>query len=467
VRGTSITTNRLSNFTKIPYHCLLVETISNTERLRWAAYASIGAGVIHGAAVGLHAEHPTSSLIFMTFTLLQVGWGVVVLSNQQRWVLVGGCVVNAAAVAGWIVTLFAGISFIDGLEIAERPQPADSFCALLAAVSIAAVFFASRNSVVRMEPRFPFNAATLCGVFTFLALLSVAGTVHEHGEFVPLADSDLSISADGVIVSPTTIVRALDVTTSSSAQTTTSMATTTTTIAPKTSRSTTTTTQAVTATPHAHGLTAAQAAARASGWPRTYDPAAPIDFTGIDGVTPEQSARATTLIQATQRDLPKYAQVAVAMADGYTSIGDGGTGFEHFVKWTLLNDGRVLDTAAPESLVYEVRGGVKTLVSAMFMADKGTPINDKTLVEYAGGLMQWHVHTNLCWLTVNGAMRVVGVTDSQGTCRFGFIETDGSPMVHVWITPHKCGPFAALEGVAAGVADASDAERVDLCNKVH
>jgi len=51
--------------------------------------------------------------------------------------------------------------------------------------------------------------------------------------------------------------------------------------------------------------------------------------------------------------------------------------------------------------------------------------------------------------------------------RFGFVETDGSPMVHVWITPHECGPFVALEGVAAGVADASDAERVDLCNKVH
>jgi len=47
------------------------------------------------------------------------------------------------------------------------------------------------------------------------------------------------------------------------------------------------------------------------------------------------------------------------------------------------------------------------------MADKGTPINDKTLVDYAGGLMQWHVHTNLCWLNINGALRVVGVTDSQ------------------------------------------------------
>jgi len=24
-------------------------------------------------------------------------------------------------------------------------------------------------------------------------------------------------------------------------------------------------------------------------------------------------------------------------------------------------------------------------------------------------------------------------------------------MIHVWITPHPCGPFAALEGVGAGV----------------
>jgi hypothetical protein len=443
-----------------------METSFSVERLRWAAYASIGAGVVHGAAMGLHAEHPTLSLIFMAFTLLQVGWGIVVLNNQQRWVLVGGCLVNTAAVAGWVVTRFAGISFISGLEIAEKPQPADTFCALLAAVSIAAVFFASRNSVVHKKRRSPFNAAALCGVFTFLALLSVAGTVHEHGGFVPLVDSNLSISADGVIVSPTTIVRALDVTPSSSAQPTTSVATTTT-IAPKTSRSTTTTTQAVTTTTtHSHALTSAQAAAAASGWPRPYDPAAPIDFSGIDGVTPEQSARASALIQATQRDLPKYAQVKAAEDDGYASIGDGGTGYEHYVKWTLLNDGRVLDTAAPESLVYKVRGGVKTLVSAMFMADKGTPINDRTLVEYAGGLMQWHVHTNLCWLTVNCAMRVVGVTDSTGSCLVGFVETDGSPMVHVWITPHKCGPFAALEGVAAGVADASDAERVDLCNNI-
>jgi len=461
-----------------------MSTSFSTERLRWAAYASIGAGVVHGTAMGMHAEHATLAKVFMAFTLLQVGWGIFVLSNQQLWVVVGGCVVNTAAVAGWVITRTVGVSFIGGLEVTEKPQPADTLCAALAAFSVGAVFIAwkQRNTTVKKVRQF--DAAALMSVVTFVALLSVAGTVHEDGHFVKPTDSQLAIAADGVIVSPTTIVRVLDettvvpntvvsstavieVTTSSAAETSTSVVV----AAKKTVTKTpvlaiTTTTQAATPTTHPHTLTAAQAAAAASGWPRPYDPAAPIDFTGIGGVNAEQSARATALIQASQRDLPKYAQVSAAMADGYTSIGDGGTGFEHYVKWTLLNDGRVLDTTAPESLVYAVRGGVKTLVSAMFMADKGTPITDKTLVDYAGGLMQWHVHTNLCWLNLNGSMRVVGVTDSQGACRFGFIETDGSPMVHVWITPHECGPFAALEGVAAGVADASDAERVDMCNKM-
>lgn len=460
-----------------------METAFSTERLRWAAYASIGAGVIHGTAMGMHAEHATLAKVFMAFTLLQVGWGIVVLSNQQLWVVVSGCVVNAAAVAGWVITRTVGISFIGGLETTEKPQPADTLCALLAAFSVGAVFIAWKQRNTAVKKLRHFDAAALMSVVTFVALLSVAGKVHNDNHYVEAADSQLAIAADGVIVSPTTIVRTLDSTTSvpntvaSSAEviaeTTSSSVETSTSVVvakkpvTKNTQPATTSPQAITSTTHPHTLTAAQAAAAASGWPRAFDPAAPIDFSGIGGVTAEQAARATALIQATARDLPKYAQVSAAVADGYTTIGDGSTGFEHYVKWTLLNDGRVLDTAAPESLVYEVRGGVKTLVSAMFMADKGTPINDKTLVEYAGGLMQWHVHTNLCWLTLNGAMRVVGVTDAQGACRFGFVETDGSPMVHVWITPHECGPFAALEGVAAGVADASDAERVDLCNKTH
>jgi hypothetical protein len=37
-------------------------------------------------------------------------------------------------------------------------------------------------------------------------------------------------------------------------------------------------------------------------------------------------------------------------------------------------------------------------------------------------------------------------------------------MIHVWITPHKCGPFAALEGVGAGQVVPGEEH---LCDHAH
>jgi hypothetical protein len=441
--------------------------------MRWAAYASIGAGVLHGAAVGLHADHATLSRIFMALTVAQVGWGIIAISRSQGSVVLGGLAINGTATVGWIVTRTSGISFVRGLEIVERPQLADSLCALLAVVAMGASLWAWRQRDVLIKETSHLNAVYITSAITLVALWSVTGHAHAHVEDIALTDSGLSINADGVIVSPTTVAPIEIITSTSSvpasSNTAESVATEKKTLAavPTSIAAPTTIVTTTTTISHAHSLTTAQALAAASGWPRPYDPANPIDFSGIGGVTTEQAARATTLIQSAQRDLPKYAKTSAATADGYLSIGDGLTGFEHFIKYSLLTDGRVLDTTAPESLVYEVKGGVKTLVSAMFIANPGTPITDTTLVNYAGGLMQWHVHSNLCWLTINGVPKVVGVTNSAGICLIGTLQTGGAPMVHVWITPHVCGPFAALEGNGAGVADASDAERVDLCNKDH
>lgn len=442
-------------------------------RMRWAAYASIGAGVLHGAAVGLHADHATLARVFMALTVAQVCWGIVAISRSQWSVVLGGLAINGTATVGWIVTRTSGISFVRGLEIVEKPQLADSLCALLAVVAMGASLWAWRQRDVPIKETAHLNAVYLTSAVTLVALWSVTGHAHAHVEDIALTDAGLSINADGVIVSPTTVAPIEIITSTSSvpasSNTAESVATEKKTLAavPTSTAAPTTIVTTTTTISHAHSLTTAQALAAASGWPRPYDPANPIDFSDIGGVTAEQAARATTLIQSAQRDLPKYAKTSAATADGYLSIGDGLTGFEHFIKYSLLTDGRVLDTTAPESLVYEVKGGVKTLVSAMFIANPGTPITDTTLVNYAGGLMQWHVHSNLCWLTINGVPKVVGVTNSAGICLIGTLQTGGAPMVHVWITPHVCGPFAALEGNGAGVADASDAERVDLCNKDH
>jgi hypothetical protein len=233
-------------------------------------------------------------------------------------------------------------------------------------------------------------------------------------------------------------------------------------------KKTTSTTIAPTTTVHGHVTTSDQAKAAASGWPRAFNPAEPINLSGIQGFTQEQGQRALALISNSQRDLPAFSSYQSAIAAGYVSIGDADTGFEHLIKYSLLNDGRFLDTKAPESLVYQVSGTTKTLVSAMFIASAGMASNDVTLTSYAGGLIQWHTHNNLCWRNVNGVPKVMGVIDANGNCPAGSVlQTNGAPMVHVWITPHACGPFAALEGDGAGIADEPDSVRVDKCNAGH
>ena len=143
---------------------------------------------------------------------------------------------------------------------------------------------------------------------------------------------------------------------------------------------------------HEDGAAHTEAAAIA---PVPYDPNAPIDLGGVDGVTAEQQARAENLIAETLADLPQYADPAAAEAAGFRSIHDGGTGYEHYINREYMADGVVLDADRPESLVYQIRGGQKTLVAAMYMAEPGTTLD--TVPELGGTLTQWHIHNNLCF----------------------------------------------------------------------
>jgi hypothetical protein len=444
-------------------------------RMQWAAVASIGAGVIHGTAVGLHADHPTLSRVFLVLTVLQVAWGVMALQRSQLTVVVSGVAINGAAAIGWLFTRTTGIAFVGGLETVEKPQTADMLCALLAVVSVAAALWAWRKRGTPSRPTSYINAVYLCSAVTVVALWSVTGHAHSDVHDVALTDAGLTINADGVILSPTDEVP-VGLETSTTAVVTTSTIPSATASKKKVSTPSATVVRNTTSVPtlantttttiRGHSLTTSQALAAASGWPRAWD-GSTIDFSGIGGVTPEQEARATDLIQSTIRETAKYATTQAAYAAGYRSINDQSSGFEHYINFDLIKDTRALDATAPESLVYSVVNGERTLVSIMYVANPNTPITDATLVNYAGGLMQWHVHNNLCWAFVGGSWKVVGVSNAAGVCASGFLQTGGAPMVHVWVTPHPCGPFAAVEGVGAGAAEASDSERVDMCNKTH
>src|SRR6476660_9956854 len=83
-----------------------------------AAIASIGAGAIHAAAIGVHSEHRQAVITFTILAILQLGWGVFALQRCGRVMAVAGATINGAAVVVWIVAMASGISFIDGLDVA-------------------------------------------------------------------------------------------------------------------------------------------------------------------------------------------------------------------------------------------------------------------------------------------------------------------------------------------------------------
>src|SRR5687767_6429013 len=78
-----------------------------------ASMASIGAGAVHAAAAGIHAEHPNLARLFVMVAVLQLGGGLLGLARPNRLVALGIAAVNAGAVAAWITTRFTGISWIE------------------------------------------------------------------------------------------------------------------------------------------------------------------------------------------------------------------------------------------------------------------------------------------------------------------------------------------------------------------
>jgi hypothetical protein len=196
--------------------------------------------------------------------------------------------------------------------------------------------------------------------------------------------------------------------------------------------------------------------------PKPYDPTKPIDLGGTPGVTPAEQHRAETLLRKTIVDLRRFEYPSEAVAAGYHSIGDALTGDEHFVNWLDVNDGHILDPARPESLVYEVRNGRQEIVAAMYMLPTGSRFTDAP--DVGGPLTQWHVHSDLCLTNSTDAKTLSGFTAVNGNCPPGSTKAGNTPMLHVWVVPNVCGPFAALEGIGAGQVPAGQTR---LCDTAH
>ena len=184
----------------------------------------------------------------------------------------------------------------------------------------------------------------------------------------------------------------------------------------------------------------------------TIDPAG-VDLSGVEGVTAEQQAYAEDLVVRSLEGLPTWADYDQAIADGFKSIGDGPfTGEEHVIRYEWVEDDNILDPAEPESLVYRYETAAdgtvtRTLEAAMYILPSSYTLD--TAPTDGGALMQYHNHQNLCF-TTGAAPRVAGLTDAEGNCPANLAKGAGNIQIHVWIRANKCGPFAALSGVAGG-----------------
>ncbi|HKY68009.1 MAG TPA: hypothetical protein VJM49_16625, partial [Acidimicrobiales bacterium] len=201
--------------------------------------------------------------------------------------------------------------------------------------------------------------------------------------------------------------------------------------------------------------------------PRPYDGTLPVDLGGVPGVTAEQQADAEALVTETIEKLPRFAEVGDAEAAGYHTIGDALSGWEHYINWDLMDDDAVLDPDLPESLVYEVDPVTdeRTLVAAMFMAASDTTLDD--VPGLGGDLVQWHIHNDLCYGGEPGEWTLFAYASPPAPCPPGTSRRTMNPMMHVWITPHECGPFASLEGLGAGQIAPGEQRACDLAHGSH
>lgn len=388
--------------------------------LQLAAALSFGAGFVHAAVIGQHTDHRQLALLFLAGAVFQIGWALVALARPSRLVAAVGLVGNLLAAGFWLTTRLTSVGWIDGLDHKEPVEFTDAVTAGLglAAAIAAGVALVTRSAHRRSVPLLPAAAVVALVSVTAATVGSWNPHTHDGGHSEVETAAGHAHGADGHDAEPAT-------------------------------------------------RSAALAAAQEAGWPWAWDPAEPIDFASIPGVSADQAAFASELVEATLRELPRYADYRTAEAAGYVSIRDGGTGAEHFVKAALIDDDKNLDPTAPETIMYNVdpRTGVRTLSGAMFIAEQPEyEIGTEELDALLGPLASWHVHTNVCFEATESGARVAGLVDPELPCPEGqFKASEDLPMVHVWVVPHQCGPFAALEGVGAGQAGESDAERIDRC----
>ncbi len=344
-----------------------------------AAVASIAAAMVHATAAGNHAGETTLVRLFALTAAAQAAWGVIALMRPMRSVAWAGVVLNAVFVGAWVLSRTTGLPLIDSLREVEQVGTQDVIAAALGATALAGALLSMYQPVRRPTLETGWVIASVIAI-TFVAVPAMAAE-HTHGAG--------HVHADGTVA----------------------------------------------ADDHAAHGQADAAGVSADG--HHQDVPARLDHDPTD----DQMQAAADLIVSTKTATLQYADVKVAEANGYRSIGDGFTGVEHFVNRDYMSDTEVLDPDKPESLVYRVNPDkTREFITVMYILPNGSTMDD--VPDIAGNLTLWHDHNNLCFDPATSTLSGVFVS---GACKPAGVHVQTAPMLHVWVTPNPCGPFAGTD----------------------
>ena len=152
--------------------------------------------------------------------------------------------------------------------------------------------------------------------------------------------------------------------------------------------------------------------------------------------TSAQSRAASRLAADTRRGLARFVHLRDARAAGYVPHWRGREVIKHYFNPGYVTDGRVLDPARPEGLLYAFTARGPVVVAAVYLMNRaGEPGR-----AVGGCLTPWHVHDNLCSSDPERGM-ITGLQDPDGQCPRGQVRWSAPPMLHTWVIDLPDGPF--------------------------
>jgi hypothetical protein len=113
----------------------------------WAGFASLGAGLVHLAVVGVHLdEWLLAGVFFAVLGAAQLGWGLAALARDTAPFARTVITVNVGGLGLWAVSRTTGVPFGPEAGVAEAVGTADTLCMALQVLTVGALAVALRTS---------------------------------------------------------------------------------------------------------------------------------------------------------------------------------------------------------------------------------------------------------------------------------------------------------------------------------